>query len=357
LRSVDWVIVTLTLAIAALALINLNSAGATNWTGLVRDQMRFLAAGALAMTFAAALDYRIYYRMAYVLYGAGLLFLILVRLAGQEINHAKRWLSLGFFSFQPSELMKLFLILALSRYLHDLAARGQGGWKRLGIPVLMTLIPVALIVVQPHLSAAIVCGVIALILFAITELNWRNLLTLGFVFGAGSLFAYQFLLRGYQRQRIDSWLSPELYPDTWGYQILQVRIAVGNGGLLGQGIHQGTQNRLNFVPYKDSDFAFAVFAEEWGFVGTSVLLLLFCLLFLWSINVASESNERFGAVLAAGLGSYIFVHMVLNVGIVLEFLPNTGLPLPFVSYGGTSVVSFMIGLGILMSVSRARKWR
>ena len=198
---------------------------------------------------------------------------------------------------------------------------------------------------------------ITIALFIATEMTFKAFSMLLAGGAATALLAYQFVLEEYQKRRIDVWQAPDLYPDSGGYQILQARIAVGNGGFLGQGVGQGTQNQLNFVPYKDTDFAFAVFAEEWGFVGTSLFLLLYLLLFLWAINIASESNERFGAVLAAGIGTLVFMHMVLNVGIVLEFFPNTGLPLPFLSYGGTSVVTVMLALGMLMSLSRARKWR
>ena len=355
--SIDWVIVTLTFAIIALGLVNLNSAGTGDWTGLVRNQVNFVIIGSIAFVCASLIDYRVYYRIAYVLYGGGVLFVVMVRLVGTEINHAKRWLSLGPLTFQPSELMKLALVCGLARYLHDMHNTGQKGFRYLLVPGAMAILPALLIVKQPDLSTGIVLLLIGFMLVAAAELSRKTVLVvLASAFGL-VIATYQYVLEGYQRQRIDVWRAPDLYPDTGGYQILQARTAVGNGGFWGQGVQLGTQNRLNFVPYKDSDFAFAVFAEEWGFVGTSLLLLLYLGLFLWAINIASNANERFGSLLCTGLGTLFFLHTVLNTGIVLEFLPNTGLPLPFVSYGGTNVVTMLTSLGMLMSISRARKWR
>ena len=220
----------------------------------------------------------------------------------------------------------------------------------------MVAVPALLVIKQPNLSTGIMLMLIAVSLLAVTELDFKRLVAL---LGAGIvsfMVAWSFFMQDYQTKRVDVWLDPESDPDR-AYQIVQARTAVGNGGFFGRGIEQGTQNVLDFVPYKESDFSFAVFAEEWGFVGCTMLLTLYLLLVLWAINLASQARDRFAACLCIGIGAMYYWHVVLNVGVVLEFFPNTGLPLPFFSHGGSNVVTMMMALGILMSVSRSRQWR
>jgi rod shape determining protein RodA len=190
---------------------------------------------------------------------------------------------------------------------------------------------------------------------AVTEFDLKTLLGLSAA-GVVSFMVASFFMQDYQTKRIDVWLDPESHPDE-AYQIVQARTAVGNGGFFGRGVGQGTQNVLDFVPYKESDFSFAVFAEEWGFIGSTMLLALYMSLVLWAINLASQARDRFAACLCVGIGAMFLWHAVLNVGVVLELFPNTGLPLPFFSHGGSNVVTMMLSLGVLMSVSRSRKWR
>ena len=358
-RSVDWVVVTLAFGIIALALINLNSAEGGDWGGeLVRDQIRFVGIGTVLMIGAAAIDYRVYYRMAYPIYAIGFGFVLLVTIVGTTTNNATRWLDLAFVRFQPSELMKLVLVIGLARYLHRLARKDarRSFVQTLILPGLLVLTPALLVIKQPDLSTGIILILIALSVLAVTELELKTLLTLLVTGGLSLTVAWSFFLQDYQTKRIDVWLDPESHPDE-AYQIIQARTAVANGGFFGRGVRQGTQNVLNFVPYKESDFSFAVFAEEWGFVGSTMLLALFMSLVLWAMNLASQSRDRFAACLCVGIGAMFLWHSVLNVGVVLEFFPNTGLPLPFFSHGGSNVVTMMMALGVLMSVSRSRKWR
>ncbi|TPV93157.1 MAG: rod shape-determining protein RodA [Myxococcales bacterium FL481] len=356
-HEVDWVIVFLTVCIVTLGLINLRSAGGGQWHGYVRDQANWVVIGSVIMGGLAMIDYRVFHRVAYIVYGAGVGLVIMVSVQGVMINSAQRWLDLGLFRFQPSELMKLLLVIGLARYLQD----GTEGKRRLlpGVfyPLLMVGVPALLVIRQPALSTGIMLTVIGISIFAATRLTLKGtlgLLTLGVL---GFMVAWQSALKNYQRQRIDVWLSPETYPEQGGYQILQARTAVGNGGLFGRGVGQGTQNILDFVPYGESDFAFAVFAEEWGFVGTTTLLALYLCLVLWAINLASQARDRMGAVLSIGVAAMFFWHVVFNVGVVLELFPNTGLPLPFFTHGGSNVITMMSALGILMSVSRFRDAR
>ena len=358
-RSIDWVVVLLAAGIVTLALINLNSAEEGDWAGkFTRDQLRMVALGTFLMAGVAAMDYRVFYRVAYPAYAIGFGFVLLVNIVGVTTNNATRWLDVGFFRFQPSELMKLLLVLGLARYLHRL---GRKDGRRtliqtLVLPGLLVLVPALLIIRQPDLSTGIILILIALSVLAVTELDLKTLLALLSGGAITFMVAWSFFLQDYQTKRVDVWLDPEAHPDE-AYQIVQARTAVGNGGFFGRGVGQGTQNVLDFVPYKESDFSFAVFAEEWGFVGSTMLLALYMSLVLWAINLASQARDRFAACLCVGIGAMFLWHSVLNVGVVLEFFPNTGLPLPFFSHGGSNVVTMMLALGVLMSVSRSRKWR
>lgn len=358
-RSIDWVLVTLTIGIITIAMINLDSATGGGWKSeFVADQLRFIVIGTLMMIGAASIDYRIYYRVAYPAYAIGFAFVLLVTIVGTTTNNATRWLNIGFVKFQPSELMKLVLVMGMARYLHRITRREdkRALIRKLAWPAVMAAIPALLVIKQPNLSTGIMLMLIAGSLLAVTELDFKRLVAL---VGAGLIaftVAWSFFLQDYQTERVDVWLDPEAHPDK-AYQIVQARTAVGNGGFFGRGIEQGTQNVLEFVPYKESDFAFAVFAEEWGFVGCTMVLTLYLLLVLWAINLASQARDRFAACLCIGIGAMIFWHVVLNVGVVLEFFPNTGLPLPFFTHGGSNVVTMMLALGVLMSVSRSRQWR
>lgn len=366
IRAVDWVVLTLLGAVATMAVINLNSAGASDWSGdIVKSQLRWVVVGAVVLGVSASVDYRLYYRVAYPLYAMGVLLLIVAAIQGAVVNQAARWLILPGGEpgsprtlFQPSEPMKVFMVLAIARYLQDLSAKEQTGTaKGLLVPAALALVPAAFIVKQPDLSTSIVILLIAFSMLAVSELDWRRVLVLLVVGVAAFMVGWRFLMETYQRERVDVWLNPEAYAEGKGYQILQARTAVGNGGFFGRGAGQGTQNVLNFVPYKESDFAFAVFAEEWGFVGSTMLLALLLSLVLWSLNIASQSRDRFSALVCTGVAALVFWHTVLNVGVVLEFFPNTGLPLPFFTHGGSNVVTVMLALGILISVSRSRRWR
>jgi len=195
---------------------------------------------------------------------------------------------------------------------------------------------------------------VAMTILALTELTLKALLTL-LSAGVGLfMLGWGFFMHKYQRSRIDVWLNPEAYADNEGYQTIQAMIGVGNGGFLGRGVGQGTQNVLDFLPYGDTDFPFAVYAEEWGFVGAAMVLTMFACLVLWAINLASQARDRFGALLCIGVASLFFFHVTLNVGMVLQLLPVTGITIPLFSLGGSNALAMLLGIGILMSVSRSR---
>ena len=355
--AVDWVVVTLIAGIIALALINLNSAGAGDWTGKIQIQMRWLGLGSVAAVIVAALDYRLLHRLAYLAYFGGLGLLGLVPLIGVMRNDARRWLELGDYQFQPSELMKILLIIALARYLSDRPSKAPRKIRHLVVPFIMFLVPVVLIVNQPDLSTGIICSLVALTMLALTELSLKSILALLSTGVAMFMLGWAFFMHKYQRSRIDVWLDPEAYADNEGYQTIQAMIAVGNGGFFGRGVQQGTQNSLDFLPYGDTDFPFAVFAEEWGYLGAAMVLIMFAALVLWALGLASQARDRFGALLCVGVAALFFFHVIINVGMVLQLLPVTGITIPLFSLGGSNALAMMLSIGILLTVSRSRQQR
>ncbi len=356
-RSIDWVVVTIAFALISLAVINLNSAGTVAWSESVMIHVGWLCVGTIAMFAVSAVDYRVLYRTSYVAYGAGVALLGAVAVWAYTAKGAGRWLVIGSQRFQPSELMKVLLIVALARYIHDLPRREGNRVRYLFGALGMVLVPAIFVIRQPDLGTGIFLILIATSMLAVTELRLRSILVLGSAGVLSLALMWRYGMLEYQRNRIDVWLTPELYADDDGYQTIQAMISVGNGGFFGRGVDAGTQNVLRFLPERFTDFPFAVYAEEWGFVGCSMVLALFISLVLWSINLASQARDRFSALLCIGVAALFFWHVVINVGMVLQVFPVVGITLPFFSRGGTNLLSMMIALGILMSVSRSRQYR
>lgn len=355
-QSVDWVVLTLAFAIIGLALLNLNSAGAGDWSGRVANQLRWVGLGTLVMIAVSAVEPKVIYRLAYPAYAFGVGLLVLVPFFGIKVNNARRWLGTQDIRLQPSELMKVLLLAALARYLHDAWSREHRSVRQLVAPFLMILVPFSLIARQPDLGTGVMTLLMGFSMLATTGLRFRSVV--GLIGATAVSFAVGWrYMADYQRKRIDVWLNPELYAETDGYQTIQAMLSVGNGGFLGRGLSQGSQNSLGFLPEPYTDFPFAVFAEEWGFVGGTILLVLYMSLTLWAINIASQARDRFGALLCSGVAALFFWHIAINMGMVLQIVPVSGITLPFVSAGGSNVLSMMTGLGFLMCVSRSRQYR
>jgi rod shape determining protein RodA len=273
---------------------------------------------------------------------------------GREIRGSSRWIYLGSYSFQPSEFMKLFLVIALAKYLHDDPKSEGRTLKDLVVPAVICAVPTALVLLQPDLGTALILMLVFVSVCALTRVQTRSLVWLGVV-GAilGAVF-WGYGLRGYQNDRITAWLNPNENILGYNWDPHQARIAVGNGGWLGQGFMRGSQNQFMFLHEQHSDFPFPVFAEEWGFVGSVALVTLYALMVLWCLRVASTAKDRFGAVLAVGVGSIVFWHAVFNLGMATGLLPIVGVTLPLFSYGGSSVMTVLIGVGFVMNVSMRR---
>ncbi len=347
----DWVLLFLTLLLAGVGLVNLYSA--TSETGIYFRQLSNLGVGLAVMIFVVAIPYQKIYSAAYILYFINIVALLSVLFLGTVGGGSRRWLSLGPLNFQPSETMKLTLILALSRYCHVKENFGFFNFKTLLFPLILILLPAGLVMKQPDLGTALLLAAIGVSVLLFHGIRWQTLSVLGLAF-FGALIPVWQNLKDYQRQRILTFFDPEKDPLGSGYHIIQSKIAVGSGGKWGKGFTHGTQSQLRFIPEHHTDFAFSVLAEEWGFVGSMVVLGLFALLLLWSLSVSYYARDRFSRLVSFGVMTIIFWQMVINIGMVTGLLPVVGIPLPFISYGGSSVVVILIGLGLIMNVSMRR---
>jgi rod shape determining protein RodA len=353
IQNFDWLLLLLTFAIMTVGLATLYSAlfsGGEIHSDVLRRQFYWLGIGAVVMILAFSLDYQWFERFAYPVYVIGLLLLVGVLFYGKTVSGSKRWLDLGPVIAQPSELMKPLLVIALARFFSKQEKREGYRLRELWLPALMILLPVALIALEPDLGTAGLLLAIAASMILFVGVSPYSLLALATV-ALGSLPLLWVLMKGYQRQRILTLLDPSRDPLGAGYHIIQSKIAVGSGQFWGKGFLQGTQSQLRFIPEHHTDFIFTVLAEEWGFVGSMLLLALFLCLLLRGMNVARRSRDQFGALLGFGITAIIFWHVAINIAMVLGMLPVVGIPLPLVSYGGSSAVMTLASVGILLNVA------
>ncbi len=290
--------------------------------------------------------------LAYPIYVAVFLLLVLVEAIGQLGGGAQRWLNLGFMQLQPSELMKPAVVLALAKFYSVLPHGMIPTWRGL-VPALGIIgAPIALVLLQPDLgtSLAIAFGGFLVMFFAGLPLRW--FLIAGGIAAAIAPLAFFFGLKPYQQQRVTTFLDPESDPLGEGYQITQSKIAIGSGGLTGKGFNEGSQSHLHYLPEPHTDFIFATMAEEWGFLGGMLILVLYAIILRWGLMVARRSNDRFGKLLASGMTATIFFYVAINLMMVMGLAPVVGIPLPFLSHGGSSMLTNMICIGSLMLVAR-----
>jgi rod shape determining protein RodA len=353
----DWALFIAVAALGVIGVINLYSATSVARGSHADDyvqQIYWLVGGGIVATMIAALDYRHYERLGYAVYGVGVVLLLLVFILGREIRGSSRWIYIGSYSFQPSEFMKLFLVVALAKYLHDDPKADGRTLKDLALPAAITAVPTTLVLLQPDLGTALILALVFVSICALTRIRTATLLWLGAGAGASGLVFWGYGMRGYQNERINAWLNPNENILGYNWDPHQARVAVGNGGWLGQGFLKGSQNQFMFLHEQHSDFPFPVFAEEWGFVGSLALVGLYAFLVLWCLRVASIAKDRFGSVLAVGVGSIIFWHAVFNLGMATGLLPVVGVTLPLFSYGGSNIMTVLLGVGLVMNVSMRR---
>ena len=353
---VNWVLVALLCLIASIGVLMLYSAGngsLSPWSQ--RHFARFLAA--LAVMLAVALvDIRVWLRLAYPAYALALALLVAVEAAGMVGMGAQRWLDLGLFQIQPSEIMKVALVLALARYFHGLNAEEIGRVLYVVPPALMVAAPAVLVMRQPDLGTAALMLLGGAAMFFVAGVRLWKFAAVAAA-GLAAMPVAWAMLREYQRNRILTFIDPERDPLGAGYHILQSKIALGSGGLFGKGLLEGTQSHLNFLPEKQTDFIFTMLAEELGMVGCLALLGLYALTLLIAFAIALRSQSLFGRMLGMGVAITFFLYVFINVAMVTGLVPVVGVPLPLVSYGGTAMLTVMVGMGLLMGVDIHRDLR
>jgi rod shape determining protein RodA len=348
-------VAALVLGISAIGIWNLASASRSAHAPVWISQTWWMGVGVLVALTVMFFDTRTVQRFTWVFYGMVVLLLVAVLLKGRYVMGARRWLTIGPLNFQPSELAKIAVALALARWFHEDSARRPDGYGLMGllVPMGITLLPAVLILRQPDLGTALIVVAIGGTMILFAKVRWRTLALLVGVAVGGALLAYPHL-KPYQKKRVESFLDPSGDALGAGYHATQSMIAVGSGQGLGKGWGQGTQTYLSFLPEQHTDFIFSVWAEERGFVGCLLLLALYFVLVASAIDLAGAARDRFGTFLAIGVTALIFWHVFINIGMVVGLLPVVGVTLPLMSYGGSSLVAVYAAMGLLANVGMRR---
>lgn len=342
------------IGLSFIGLINLNSATlgfqSEGFSSYFKSQILYHGVGIFLMFSFANIREKTLFRLSPWLYAVALLLLVMVLIFGVEVNGAKSWLHFGSVRFQPSEFAKLALILFLSRFLAALSFPGPLGARDLFQPIFIGTLPMALVIMQNDLGSSLFFALALATLLLFQGIRWPLLLTTVILVIIACVFAYHFALKEHHKNRIVSFMHPELDAKKTGYHLVQSKITVGSGQLWGKGYLQGKYHKLKFLPERHTDFIFPVLAEEWGFVGSVVTLIFYLLLFLSGVLIANRSSTRFGFFLSLGFTALFFWHVVINLGGVLGLIPLTGVPLPFLSYGGSSIIMVWIALGMIFAI-------
>jgi len=351
-ENFDFSLLAAVVMVMVCGYVNLRSSSAATGFPFALKQLQWYLLGTAAMACCFLYDYRRLVSLAFPLYLGGLALLALVLAFGKSVGGSQRWLSLGVANIQPSEFAKLVMIVVLSTYFYR-DDREVYRLRDLIRPFLLTLVPALLVYVQPDLGTCLIIMAILAALVYVAGLQWKSFLILVGLFVSGLPLGWS-ILKPYQKARILTFLNPERDPYGFGYHVVQSKIAVGSGGVLGKGYMAGSQAHLQFLPEVHTDFAFSIWAEEWGFVGAVFLILLYAWIIYRGLIIASKARDRFGAFLAFGVVALFFLHVVINICMVLGLMPVVGVPLPLFSYGGSSVLTTMMGLGLILNVGARR---
>jgi len=354
LRALPWRVLLLIAAIGGFGLVVLYSAAGASLTPWALSQgTRMIMFLGLAIVLSRVREDQ-WKAFAFPFYGVLVVMLVIVELFGFVSGGSQRWLDLGIIRLQPSELMKLAIVLAVARFYDILPASEIRGWTALWPAALLIGVPAVLVMLQPDLGTALmICFGGAVVAFlAGLPIRWFagviGLLVVAFPIALANL-------HGYQRQRIEIFLNPESDPLGAGYHIIQSKIAIGSGGIVGKGFLAGTQSHLDYLPERHTDFVFATMAEEWGLIGGVLLILAYLLVIRWGMRVAARAQTRFARLAAAGLSTTIFFYVAINLAMVMGLAPVVGIPLPLVSFGGSAMMTVLISVGILMGIDRSSR--
>ena len=350
IAHLNWGLVALICVISCIGFAALYSAAEGSFSPWASKQMMRFGIAAIGMVVIALIDIKWWYRLTWPLYFLGLFLLVIVEVMGQIGMGAQRWINLGFMQLQPSELMKIVVVMALARYFHTATIDDMRRLPFLIIPLLIILSPVALVLLQPDLGTSLMIVMAgAAMLFMAGASIW--LYIGGAVLAAASIPVAWHFMHDYQKKRVMTFLNPESDPLGAGYHITQSKIALGSGGVEGKGFLEGTQSRLNFLPEKQTDFIFTLWAEEHGLFGGLILLALFGLVFFYGLWISVRSRQNYMRYLALGLSVNFSLYVFINIAMVMGLIPVVGAPLPLISYGGTSMLAALIGFGLMMSCS------
>lgn len=349
LISINWLLVILIVTVAGVGFAMLFSAAGGSMDPWAKRQIVRFGVAFGVMIVVATINVRLWLRYAYALYFVALALLVGVEVAGHVGMGAQRWISLGFVNIQPSELMKIFLVLALARYYNASAIEDIGRISRLFVPIMLTLAPTVLILRQPDLGTAIMVAMTGAVVLFLAGVRLWKFVVVGIAGLAAAPIAWQFL-HEYQKKRVLTFLNPETDPLGAGYHIIQSKIALGSGGLMGKGFMQGPQSHLHFLPEMQTDFIFTMLAEEFGLAGGLALIILYALILTYGMIIAARSRNQFGRLVAGGVTSTFFFYVFINIAMVTGLIPVVGVPLPLVSYGGTVMLTLMIGFGLVIGV-------
>ena len=356
LLQVNWMLILIVIATGLIGIAMLYSAANGSWHPWASVQAIRFSALCFVLLVVALIDLRFWMRYAYVIYFIGLALLVAVEVMGATGMGARRWINLGVILLQPSEVMKICLVLALARYFHAATLEDVGRPLVLIVPLLMVIAPVILVIRQPDLGTAIMLVLCAGAVFFIVGVRmWKFGLVIGGVLAAipiawGSL-------REYQQKRILTFLNPESDPLGAGYHILQAKIGMGSGGVFGKGFLGGTQSHLSFLPEKHTDFIFTMLGEEFGLMGGLLLIGLYFVILIYGIAISLRVRNQFGRVVAMGVTVNFFLYVMINIAMVMGLIPVVGVPLPLISYGGTAMLTVMAGLGLMISANLSRDVR
>jgi rod shape determining protein RodA len=348
--QIDWPFAIALSLIAASGALMMFSVAGSSWEPWAAAHLFRFGFCLVLMVTLALIDLRVWFAIAYPLYAVGLLLLVAVEFVGDTRMGATRWLDLGFVSFQPSEIMKVGIVLALARFYHGLSAENARLSWWLLIPAAMIAAPVLLVAHQPDLGTALLIAMTGATVVVLAGLSWRVIGAAVISFLVAIPPMVMFVLHEYQRQRVLTFLNPESDPSGSGYHILQSKIALGSGGFFGKGYGLGSQSQLNFLPEKHTDFIFATLAEEFGFLGCASVLALFAAVVFMALRTAGLAHSHFGRLAAAGVTATFTLYILINGAMVMGLAPVVGVPMPLMSYGGTVMLTVMIGFGLVQSV-------
>jgi rod shape determining protein RodA len=350
LLDVNWGLVLLISIIASAGIAMLYSVAGGHWSPWALSQFSKFVLGFLIMVVAASIDVRVWMSLAYPAYGVALLLLVAVDVAGHVGLGAQRWIMLGPLELQPSELMKISLVLALARFLHGKSVEEVSKPLNLGIALIMIGIPALFVVIEPNLGTTLIIVMDGVSMLFLAGLSWYWIIPAVSAIVTAIPLAWRFVLHDYQKARVMTFLNPEADALGAGWNITQAKIAIGSGGLSGKGFLQGTQSRLNFLPEKQTDFIWTSLCEEFGFVGAIAMLVLFATVIFYGVQIAMSARSQFARLLSMGITLNFFFYIMINGLMVMGLIPVVGIPMPLLSYGGSAMLTVMLGFGLLMSV-------